>query len=121
MSIKDAIKKAAGKAWRSVKRLARRIVTKTRSTATRVYSVAVGATRFEWRSRRDERVRALHRELDGKSFDMNEGHPTEGLPGEPYNCRCTAIPIVEQRQRVVTETTVGPSLLDRLLRAVGIG
>jgi SPP1 gp7 family putative phage head morphogenesis protein len=52
-----------------------------------------GARRFRWVSRRDDRVRDLHVELDGKVFEYPQGHPTEGLPGAPFGCRCHAAAI----------------------------
>lgn len=51
----------------------------------------LGVTRFVWRTSEDERVRPEHEELDGQTFDYDDP-PSEGLPGEPIQCRCTAEP-----------------------------
>lgn len=55
---------------------------------------AIGATEFEWVSQEDDRVRDKHRELHGRILSYPDGDPTEGLPGEPINCRCFALAVV---------------------------
>lgn len=53
----------------------------------------LGVTHFIWRASGDERVRDLHEEISGERFSYEDGgHPTEGLPGEPILCRCSAEP-----------------------------
>lgn len=47
---------------------------------------------FEWTSMRDNRVRPLHQDLDGRIFSY-ANLPDEGLPGEPPNCRCVETPV----------------------------
>lgn len=54
----------------------------------------LGIEKFTWRTVGDERVRDEHEELDGKVFPWDDP-PSEGIPGEPINCRCTAEPDVE--------------------------
>lgn len=54
----------------------------------------LGITHFIWSSTGDERTRQEHEELHGRVFSWAEGHPTEGYPGEPILCRCSAIPVV---------------------------
>lgn len=54
----------------------------------------MGVKKFEWVTSNDERVRKTHQALGGKYFSY-EQPPSEGLPGEPYRCRCTAYPIFE--------------------------
>ena len=64
----------------------------------RAWSLAGGSETFVWHTRHDERVRAGHQRLDGKTFRWDtppdtgggEGH---GLPGTPHGCRCSAIPV----------------------------
>ena len=53
----------------------------------------LGLNRFVWVTSRDERVREEHEALDGQTFSYNNP-PAEGLPGEPINCRCTAVPLL---------------------------
>lgn len=60
-----------------------------------------GFDKFIWRTITDGRERELHRHLNGRVFryddppiiDLKTGQT--GLPGETYNCRCTAIPFTE--------------------------
>ena len=51
----------------------------------------VGASKGEWVTSNDERVRESHRELNGKVFYYNK------LPSEynDYNCRCSLLPIFD--------------------------
>jgi SPP1 gp7 family putative phage head morphogenesis protein len=39
-------------------------------------------------------VRPEHEVLDGVVFEWSDP-PSEGIPGEPINCRCTAEPDVQ--------------------------
>lgn len=55
----------------------------------------IGVSRFTWVTSGDERVRPEHERLDGQIYDYPDGHPTEGLPGGPVQCRCHADPILE--------------------------
>lgn len=63
----------------------------------------IGVSSFIWRSMRDERVRELHDEIDGEEYDYPDGHPEEGLPGEPYNCRCVSDPVFDNIVDAVEE------------------
>jgi SPP1 gp7 family putative phage head morphogenesis protein len=51
----------------------------------------LGIAGYVWRTVGDERVRDEHEALDGQSFDWDDP-PSEGHPGEPINCRCSAEP-----------------------------
>lgn len=61
-----------------------------------------GIEKYIWRTVGDNRVRDKHDELDGKTFSFsnppdasyfNTEEPCN--PGEDYNCRCVALPIIE--------------------------
>ncbi len=55
----------------------------------------LGVTQFIWRSSHDSRVRPEHAEYDGHTYDWDDP-PGEGyVPGEDYNCRCIAEPVLE--------------------------
>jgi SPP1 gp7 family putative phage head morphogenesis protein len=56
---------------------------------------ALGVERFIWRTVEDERVRTRHRLINGKTYKYPKGHPTEGVPGQPINCRCYADPVFD--------------------------
>lgn len=53
----------------------------------------LGITSFIWRTSGDERVRDEHAALEGLEFNYPEGAPGEGIPGEPFQCRCSAEPV----------------------------
>ncbi|MCZ6770597.1 MAG: phage minor head protein [Proteobacteria bacterium] len=59
----------------------------------RFQRAGLGVTEYIWRSSDDERVRSLHREYDDRRFSWDEP-PDGGHPGEDYNCRCFAEPVV---------------------------
>ena len=51
--------------------------------------IRLGITQYQWSTMRDERVRPLHREREGKIFNWDDP-PSDGHPGTPINCRCSA-------------------------------
>lgn len=59
-----------------------------------------GIDEYIWSTSQDERVRDDHRRLNGKKFsfddppivDLNTGKKAN--PGEDFNCRCVAIPVI---------------------------
>ena len=60
----------------------------------------VGITKYKWSTSHDERVRAMHKDLDGKIFEFNSPPVTNekgdhNNPGEDWQCRCTPIPVFE--------------------------
>ncbi len=66
-----------------------------------------GITRYKWSTSHDERVRDRHRELNGKVFYFSDPPPSgdkgePGKPGEPFGCRCIAIPIVDDEDEQST-------------------
>jgi len=54
-----------------------------------------GVKQFIWKTAEDEAVRSSHAELDGKIFFWDQPPPI-GLPGEPINCRCIALPFIPE-------------------------
>ena len=54
---------------------------------------ALGIDSYVWRSRGDDKVRHLHADYDGQTFDW-ENPPGGGHPGQAYNCRCFAEPLL---------------------------
>ena len=52
---------------------------------------AAGIKRYVWETRKDERVRMKHRELQGQAFNWEEGAQAPGgniWPGQEPRCRC---------------------------------
>lgn len=86
-----------GLADRRAKLIARNEIASLNADLNRERQVQAGVTTYTWRTAHDERVRALHRDLDGKVYEY--GKPTgaeQGLPpGKPINCRCIAVGIVQ--------------------------
>jgi SPP1 gp7 family putative phage head morphogenesis protein len=60
------------------------------ATVTEVRARRMGSDRYVWRSTGDDRVRELHRELNGTVRRWSEPHETEGSPGMAFGCRCVA-------------------------------
>lgn len=56
---------------------------------------ALQIERYTWRSRDDSQVRASHSEYDDRVFSWSDP-PEGGHPGQGWNCRCTAEPIIDQ-------------------------
>jgi SPP1 gp7 family putative phage head morphogenesis protein len=64
-------------------------------------AAAVGITQYTWQTAGDERVRETHAENDGELFSFAEGAPIDsgmGNPGDDINCRCVALPYVEEAE-----------------------
>ena len=71
---------------------------------------AAGIDLYEWQTAEDERVRPTHRALNGEIFSWSGTVTVNGveykeaidpafsssgtIPGQPWNCRCTAIPFL---------------------------
>jgi SPP1 gp7 family putative phage head morphogenesis protein len=62
-------------------------------TATR--QMRAGVERYVWSTSQDERVRDSHAELEGQTFSWTEP-PEVGHPGQDFQCRCVALPVVEE-------------------------
>jgi SPP1 gp7 family putative phage head morphogenesis protein len=62
-------------------------------TATR--QMRAGVERYTWSTSQDERVREAHAELEGQTFSWS-GPPEVGHPGQDFQCRCVAVPVVEE-------------------------
>ncbi len=60
---------------------------------THIRQTQAGITSYVWTTSGDERVREEHAVLDGETFEWRSP-PEVGHPGQDFNCRCTAYPIV---------------------------
>lgn len=80
--------------------LARDQTLKLYGQVTQARHQSAGVTEYVWRSSRDERVRARHKELDGtrqKYSDppvVDRASGRRAHPGDDFSCRCTADPIL---------------------------
>jgi SPP1 gp7 family putative phage head morphogenesis protein len=81
--------------------IARDQIAKLNSKITESTQKAAGIESYKWRSSRDQRTRERHRELDGTIHRWDDPpvvDPKTGRrdhPGEDYQCRCVAIPVVD--------------------------
>ena len=62
-------------------------------------NVELGVKEFFWESQRDDIVRNRHRELDGTRWPWTAPPSDQGLPGEPFGCRCKAKPVLTDQAR----------------------
>lgn len=61
---------------------------------------SAGIQRYRWSTAGDSRVRERHAELNGQIFDWDNPPIVDELghrahPGQDFNCRCVAIPIID--------------------------
>jgi SPP1 gp7 family putative phage head morphogenesis protein len=77
------------------KLIARDQVSKFNSSLTKVRQQEVGVSEYIWRTSGDERVRSSHRAKDGKKFKWSKPPSDTGHPGQDYQCRCTAEPVMD--------------------------
>lgn len=75
--------------------IARDQVTKLSGDITQLRQQNAGVTSYTWSTSGDERVREEHAARDGQQFDWNSP-PDGGHPGEDIQCRCVAIPVVDE-------------------------
>lgn len=60
----------------------------------RLKQTNAGVDQYIWRTSQDERVRPLHAQREGIRFSWDKP-PSDGHPGQPVRCRCTAEPDIE--------------------------
>jgi len=81
--------------------IARDQTSKLNARITRDRMAAAGITTYRWTTAGDERVRSMHDDLDGEEFDFGDPPVTNddgdtNNPGEDYQCRCVAFPILPE-------------------------
>lgn len=96
-NFKDRLTKEFGIVDRRAQFIAQDQMAKLNSELTELRHTQAGVTSYVWSSSRDERVRGLHRAIDGTVYQY--GKPTgaeDGLPpGRPPRCRCVARAVVK--------------------------
>lgn len=80
--------------------IARDQVLKANSAMTQTRMTAAGVSRYRWSTSRDERVRPMHRELEGQIFNWSDPPITNekgdrNHPGEDINCRCVPVAVLD--------------------------
>lgn len=118
-SIRETVEKAfaAGERFESVaeriahigdvtesraKLIARDQISKQTAAFNEVRQTSVGITHYVWSTSHDERVRASHSALNGFTFAWKNPPQVDGEaanPGEPVNCRCVGLPVIDLREQ----------------------
>ncbi|TBZ81407.1 minor capsid protein [Rhizobium leguminosarum] len=95
-TLRKALQEQFGIVDRRAKLIARDQTAKLNSDLNKIRQEQAGITSYSWMTAHDERVRPLHRSLDGKTYKWGEATGAEqGLPpGQPINCRCVARGVV---------------------------
>lgn len=75
--------------------IARDQVSKFNGQLNKLRQTEMGVEKYTWATSRDARVRPSHAALEGKTFSWNKP-PAIGHPGEDYQCRCSAIPVMDK-------------------------
>jgi SPP1 gp7 family putative phage head morphogenesis protein len=100
-TIRDRILEEGGVTKRQAALIARDQVLSLNAQVTQKRHAAAGIERYIWRTSGDGDVRPAHRALDGKVFSYDDPPVVDAKkgrrehPGEDYQCRCTAEPVIE--------------------------
>lgn len=92
--IEDYIDPSIGGVANRARLIARDQISKLNGQVTQERQKNLGVSKYIWRTSLDERVRDSHRELEGTTQSWDDP-PSVGHPGEDYNCRCTAEPVLD--------------------------
>jgi len=95
-SIRSAVSWASNLSDYRINLIARDQTAKMASAFNEARTASVGITQYNWQTAGDERVRDTHRDNDGKLFAFAEPPSETGNPGHDINCRCVALPYVEE-------------------------
>jgi SPP1 gp7 family putative phage head morphogenesis protein len=90
-SILATVREASEITDRRAKLIARDQMAKLNGDLTQARQIALGIDSYIWRTSRDARVRDDHRDREGNVYQWDKP-PSDGHPGQPVQCRCTAEP-----------------------------
>lgn len=88
--------------------IARDQTLKLNGNITQIRQQAAGITSYTWSTSNDERVRDEHRALEGQVFTWGNP-PSVGAPGEDFQCRCIAVPIIEGLEEIFGDEPAAPT------------
>lgn len=113
--LSKVVQERLGIADRHADFIARDQVAKLNSALTESTQRAAGVTRYRWRSSTDQRVRPMHHALDGSIHSWGDPPVTNkdgdrNNPGEDYQCRCVAIPILDEEAQPRAPKPLRPGL-----------
>lgn len=89
------IQERTGVAESRAKMLARDQTSKLNAQLSAARLGRAGISKYEWSTSRDERVRDSHAEKEGNIYEFADPPADTGNPGEDFNCRCVAIPVLD--------------------------
>lgn len=92
--ITDYVDPEVGNIAKRANLIARDQVNKLNGQLTFLRQSELGITKYVWRTMQDERVRDSHRAKDGNEYSWDSPPADTGHPGEDYNCRCYAEPVL---------------------------
>lgn len=115
--IRDQIKERLGVSESRAKLIARDQTLKYNSSVHTAQAKDAGIAKFRWSTSHDGAVRPMHRALDGEIFAYDDPPITNddgdrNLPGEDYQCRCVALPIIDLFEGIDDAPVFDPSVLN---------
>lgn len=99
--VQELLEKEYGIMSRKAKFLAQNETTIMLAEYKKVTYQEMGFDKFIWRTITDGRERELHKQLNGTVWNydnppvIDERTGQKGLPGQTYNCRCEAVPVMD--------------------------
>lgn len=90
-SLADDLSKIEGITQNRARLIARDQLGKINSRLSQLRQQSLGITHYTWSTSLDERVRKRHANWEGDLIAW-DNPPPDGHPGQPIQCRCTAIP-----------------------------
>lgn len=75
--------------------IARDQVGKLNGQLTEMSQTDLGVSKYVWRTAGDDRVRSAHAAHEGQIFSWDDPPPGTGHPGEDFQCRCYAEPVLD--------------------------
>lgn len=117
--VKDELRIAKNRA----KLIARDQTNKFMGKLTELRQTALGVEEYIWSTSRDERVRPTHQHKQGQKIKWSKPPADTGHPGHDINCRCVAIPVLEDfkpGRNIKTVSNVGTALVGAAIAARAI-
>jgi SPP1 gp7 family putative phage head morphogenesis protein len=93
--LRDLLRERAAVSESRAELIARDQTLKLNGQITATRQMRAGVERYTWSTSLDERVRPEHAALEGQSFSWLEP-PEVGHPGQDFQCRCIAVPSVDE-------------------------
>lgn len=92
--LRDALLERGGVSESRAELIARDQTLKLNGAIAKTYQEESGLTHYVWSTSLDERVRKEHKALEGKVIAWHTP-PEVGHPGQDYQCRCVALPYMD--------------------------